>query len=751
MSHGRVGMGAVTRRNVWGRVKAMIYIASAALFILAPGYGLAYERDPYLHNTLIGTISFQQLKYKTMSESNRSTSVNKDFIQVYSLTMRGKIFSRRLLIYDLGVRLDKVSGSAASNDRISRHKQTGTDYSFSTTALPLSAIPLTLSASHTKSNDVGYVNYGQLTRTYGLNWNVKMRGLPQMRLSLQQSSASGTRTNSLTRTYMFTARKKAGITDNNVALRKYTHVNNGTGENNSTASINYGNRTRFSRKTEMTATALKDTATSTVGGNDNAASVDMNLYSSPGDDFSQNHSYTYNSTKSKDKNELTLYAGDIDYSITDRLGAALSLSTVSNSITSMGSNLRNENVTSANRLRYMLTRRLAWVTSFTYSSAESNAPDSQINLRNHSRETVATGLSYRRQFKPFTLATSYKIGYTEEKVGTDRKAKGYQRKRGLTQGASLGLGRVRVWDYALVNASAQYTKTQNLAQDLINDTFLYHMSIMNAAGAGARYARAKASYTKRTTDAWNAKFNTRAESYGLSLKSTYFKRTKLMLNADKKSTTNGLTGTLRTEKMSAVMGHKRSSFLGETEFDAEADRSKTNDQANAKTVSIDRQKMKLKQTLSYFKATVFTLNVNRVGMNNGETKGERSRSVSAALRHSRVLFSGRLNANYSYMLNRTLYAAALERYSTRTLSLEYTKALFESVLWEGAFLRSRTKGEILYGTIPDVTEVKTALYYQFREWLFGTEISNRVSRTKHDRYTDKRVMFTISRQFVRVW
>lgn len=747
MFPGRIAIGGITGWSIPG-IKLML----AALLILwavamMPAASLAIEKDYYQFTTLTGTIGFEYSKDRI--RSGKQTSSAKMFRQIYTLSLQGKIFSRRLVVYHIGMRMNRDSVNTATNFRTSQYKIRTTNYTFSTTILPRSAIPLTLLGSHETTGSTGSTDRTMTTNMYGLNWRIKLRRLPEMGLSVSRVRSVGTRVDNSNSRYKLDLKAKVGITENRILFSHENRANNYVKSKSTNTVFAYHNHTNFSKRTKLLADAIRSANSYRPGNSISDNSVNVILNSAPGPDFSQSHRYSFNSQKAAGKTEMSSYDGDVAYSITERLSTSLSLSELSFSSTAGKSKLKYNNLDTTDSLRYRLTRYLNWVGSFKYAVWQNNSPDATVNSRNHVREQFDTGLAYKRPFKGYTLSGGYRVGYLEDRVGTERGKRGYSRQRGLTQTVALGLTRVRLWNIALLNATGQYTQAKNKVRNVFTDTTYYHLGLSNTAGR--KYASLMARYDKKITDSWRPSLNTWSESYGASVKSKYLKGTDLSLRADRKNTFEGRLGTLRTEKIDASAGHKRISFLGNTNFKFTADRSTTSQGKKGVKSIADQQSVTLNQTLSYFKTTDISISVRRFSLTDRVVRGERSRNTDVRLNHSRKFLGGNLDLHYSISFIKRRYLNAMEKYHIQKLAGAYTKAITSNLDWQARFSKSMVKGTVLYQYLPDETELGSTFYYRLRDWLFSADYSNKVTKSKTYKSTDNRVMFTLTREFVRIW
>lgn len=760
---------------------------------MMPTASLAIEKDYYQVTTLRGTIGLLYAKDKT--KSGRQTSGTKTFQQLYTLNLQGKLLARRLIIYNVGMSASRVSVNNVRSTSKSRYQLKTTSYNYSTTILPKSAIPLNMFGSHTTSGNTGARDSATTYNMYGLNWRIKLRRLPEMNLSVNKTRSAGARVDNSNNSYKFNLKAKVGITENRFSYAKDTRAENYSKSKHTSTLLTYHNRTALSKRTKINADAAMYARSSRPGSSNNNNSVSVNLNSIPGEDFSQNHSYSFESQKATGKAETTTYDGDVAYTVTERLSTTFRLSERSFSSTAGKSERKYSIMDMVDAFKYRLTRSLSWVGSFKYGTWKNNSPDASVNSRDRVREQLDTGLAYRRRSKGYALSGAYRLGYLEERAGTDPNQKGYGRKRGLSQTAALGLTKVRPWNVVLLNASGQYAQAKNRVKDIFMETTYYHLDISNIAGR--KYAVFKAHYDKKITEAWTDTSNTRTDSYGASVTSKYFKRTTLSLSDNRVKSSSRRGGLSRADKLAASVSHRRASFLGSTNFKLTANRSTTvNEKSRAKSVS-DSQSATISQKLSYFKKTDMSLSVRRSSLNNGASSGSRSMNIGFHLNHSRRLLGGSfglrssisssssryrspnngtsngersrnidfhlsygrrllggsLNSSYSILSVSRSYLKVMEKYRTQKFAATYARAIISNISWQGRFSKSKTKGRdtIRSQTLPDETEFGSTLYCRLRDWLFSADYSNKVSKTETYKITDNRVVFTLTREFIRIW
>ncbi|MBI5886671.1 MAG: hypothetical protein HZB85_08870 [Deltaproteobacteria bacterium] len=747
MSHDMTSIdGGIGRRvsAAW-RLALVIAIVSTVLFFF-PQSAIAKYRDLYQHTTLNGSVGFVYNKGEVRSK--RYQRDDSGFRQVYSLNMRGKVKSSKYFIYDASVLHNRNAiKSRVGNSNTTINKLNTTTYRFNSTFLRRSAIPLTLRLSRNTADSSGNSRSHSVRDAYGLDWSFKFKDLPEIHTSydITRTKSSG-RASDSTQQFRLLVRKNIGVTDNSFSAQR-VNIKSPTSGNSALTSLNYSNSTYLSKNTQMNANAAKNSSSSNQI-NTSATSVDMSLYSKPSADFSQSHNYSFQSTKARTTNESTLYSGSIRFNVTERLSTSLHLNTYSHSTVIGAERQRTNRTESADSINYRLTRRLTWATTASYLADRNNAPNANRTGANRTRYQLLTGLNYRRVFEYVTTTASYRFGYLEEKSSVVGKA-ALRKKRGMTQGVSLGLSKMRLWDYALMNTSYQYSQAKNMISDSFTDTTFYAADITNTAGR--KYVRAKASYNKKIEDSWVRALNKKSEAYGINLSTRYFARSSGSVSYSRINTYAELAAKTSTSEMNASAMTQRKSFAGDTTLELEVGRSKVS-QSNADNLSgTALERLNVKHEFSVLKKTVFGFSMRRFASSRNKRVLRRNNKTELDLSHKRRIFGGSFSADYSLLVIKNIYFAQQENYKTHKIESHYSRSIGNKLSGALSVSKSKSTGTFLYSQLPDETEVGATVYYTLRSWLLSLEYSNKTSKYTYDTIKSNRLMLSLSRQFVREW
>lgn len=799
MFQGMTSIDGGYRGLVFGIRRFVLAFAVVSAFLLFfPQQGLAKYRDPYEFTTLTGGVRLIYTKGRNSNKGMISETKNSynGFRQIYSLSMRGKFISRRLVVYNFGVVHTKNvvknirDSTATGTSTASTDKNNITEYHFSTTLIPKSAIPLTLHTRRITDKKEGTSQSSSVTKAYGLNWSFNFMTLPKAHLSYDNSKTTATQGDSSMKQYRARVSKDIGVTTNTFNAVK---TNNGASSGGKTSAasatnLGYENKTSFSKRTDMTANVAKNITTNTANTGFDGTFVNMRLYSTPGPDFTQRHLYYYSLTKGKSALENSSYAGSIRYRLTDRLSTALSLTNNTHMQDDAAKKLRSSNMTTTGNTRYMLTRRLTWRVDGSYAHGRSNAANADTTGANWAKYRLATGLGYKRIFKLFTLGMSGDTGYVAENVGA-KGSKTYKERRGATYALSLSLSRIRLWNYAMMNTLYQYSQSKESLSKSFNNVRLYNASIMNIAGR--KYALVSANYSRKSQDSWSVAYYERKESYGGSVGTSdrYFNKSEAELTVNWDKVYTAATGNMLSNRTTAKAGTRRSTSLGETTVGVDLARSKSSDVEGKSTTSSSVYSLTLAQQLAFIRQTGLGLNIRRFRNSTNNELLEFNDETTLEINHNRPVLGGAFSADYSYRIAKRRYLSDYEAHNTHLLKSRFSRALlggdfsanYSFNTTTGTYLKkqeqytiheaettfskpisrnlslelyalmSRANGTFAYIEAPSVTELKSTLHYAFRSWMFSAQYSDRVAKYMREKITDNRIMFSLGRGFVRMW
>lgn len=779
---------------------APLFAIVTAMLVFLPQQGLALESDPYQNSNLHGGVNFiytngkNTTTDKTSGASNDTQDNYNGFRQIYNLDMMGKLLSRRLIIYDAGVSYTKDAVRSVYSESASRGKKTTslrknniTDYHFSTTIIPKSAIPLMLYGSHITEDNIEIKKTRNTTRTYGLDWNFRLKTLPEVHIAHDNAKTTGVSGNSSSQRSNVSVKKDIGITKNSASLSKASSRASYGYERSSTA-IGFTNATRFSKRTQMDANLAKNSIASSKTAEFGATALDMHLISTPGTDFSQRHSYVYRLIRGESASENSMYSGYLMYRLTDRLSTVMSLRSRSDVSRNPSGQLRTNSMDMSDTIRYRLTRRLIWRVDGVYAHERSDAPNADARGLNWTRYKLTTGLDYKRIFKPFSVAMSGKGGYVVENTGA-KTSKTYKKRRGLTYGASMGLSRINLFKYAVLHTSYGFTQAKDELRNTMTDIRTYGAGISNIIAK--KYVSAKANYANLTINSWFFARDQRKETYDGQIKTNarYFKNSTATLTAKRVKAYAWEAGKTISDNMTAVGKTKRESSLGETTADINLSRNKYSVLESNSIVSSSLYTLHVAQKLLFFDATRLGLNIKRFRNSTNSELAEVSNDVTVDMDHRRSLIGGQFTANYSFTMTKRQYMAEQddakihlfaskfkkdiygvnstasysfnaksgtfreleEKYTVHAAEIALNKQFSRNLSVELFGSLSRASGTFAYVEVPSVTEFRSTIRYMLRRWTISAEYSDKVSDYVQQTITDNRFMLSLSRDILRVW
>jgi len=534
---------------IFGR-KILTALALASIAWLLPTQGFCYEGDPYAYKSLVGRLQFEFEREAEDRGSTQTTSYR--FEQKYALDFRGYILNRRLLIYDAGYNYtnnDYSATNTSSNTGIS-------NYYLRTTALPLSAIPLTLYTDRRTSRTTSGASETTSTDTkYGLRWYLYFRTLPKTTLAAERDNLELSDGSTYTTdTYRVDMEKVVGPTENYFS---YNLVNTDTTSKvYSRYAINFTNTTKVSRTTNFYLGATRSEGTSSIDPTIALTGLSLRLRSTPSKDFAQTHSYNfYQNESGNDTQTGSNYSGDMRYEFSKRLQAYFALNVYNIKSETETTNSESNSYSTAVNVYYALSNTTSLRQLVSYSSSETNSSDMATNLTDIDTFRTLTSVDYRKRLNWSDLSASAGLGYTDEQSGTERAG------QAIEQNYSLSLSNIDLNKYVLANTSANYSTRTTISGNDINHTrYLYTLSFYNKVWKN--YVDTSAVHTRSATKTYLSDFETRKETYQLRAKSTYFKNTQFSASANHNRTFEELTGHGRSTSLSFSASHNRRLFKG---------------------------------------------------------------------------------------------------------------------------------------------------------------------------------------------
>ncbi len=515
---------------------------------------MSFEVDPYEFKSLVGIVYFEFEKHSI--EQNKSKQDSNRFQQTYSLDLKGNAFSRKLLIYDAGIKWTKNTYSTENSNVDSKNLF----YYLRTTALPKSSIPLTLFASRLDSSSQSDTSKtGSRTNSYGANWFLKFRTLPYIALFAQRDENKSSGVNTHIDTYRVQAKKNIGPTINEVNYSR-TVSDSTAGPGTKQDVISFNNVTNISRSTQFSLGSTQSNSKTEDGPRTKLEGLSLSLSSRPSIDFSQTHYYTmYSVNTDGEKQKGGSYSGDMNYRLSDRLTSnlGLSINSTENNTPTSTSKSDGENVNLS--LYYSLTKTLSLAESVSYYQLKTNTSDASALPSLSDRKTFRelTSIRYSRQFNWARLFASYGMGYVEEKI---HDKTGDQGGKGLDYQATLSLKDINVNPYVGFDTSLAYNDTQSFSGKVSSITKTYTLEAYNRQWK--KYVNLTGRYYKYSQDSYLALYDQRTESLQFLANSTYLKNTRVDLAAERVHSFTEISGFSQSSTESFGIAHTRQLLRG---------------------------------------------------------------------------------------------------------------------------------------------------------------------------------------------
>ncbi|MBI5641956.1 MAG: hypothetical protein HY954_00620 [Deltaproteobacteria bacterium] len=529
------------------RNKRLLWAAVFLAGCFAPKVAYAVEEDPYIYKSLVGRVYFEFEKAST--EQNGVSSDSSRFQQTYSLDLKGNIVSRRLVIYDAGFAFTDNNYTSTSSDINTDTK----DYYLRTTILPKSGIPLTLYGTHAESSTSSSDSITTKT-TYGLNWFLKLRTLPQTSIYAERALTESSSVESETGNYKVIMKKALGPTQNELTST-YSTSDSSDGTNSSQNTINYSNTTKVSRSTQLYLGATRsnsesdDTDTSLEG-------LTLTLNSKPSTDFTQNHHYTFYRTKIDSDTQIGKnYSADMLYRLNDRAdaNAGLNLSTADNESSSSSSETAT---TGANAgVNYRVTSNLSTSGAVSYSDYKTNSTDSSTTTGDRKTFRVTSRATYNKTLSWALLGAGYSLGYVEDKAQDLPAGKGLEQ---TVNGSLSNIDVNRFVGFAVAYSRGE-VKTFS-GENIDTTTKTYSASAFNKELK--KYILMNASYQKYSLDSYLDSTDSKTETYRLDATSTYFKNVSLQSYAERSNTFTTQSGFGQSDSAGVSASHGRAVLKG---------------------------------------------------------------------------------------------------------------------------------------------------------------------------------------------
>lgn len=541
------------------RIKREWWVIAVIFFTLfLPSVGYSLERDPYLRRNLIGSITFEYERYRS-ENSNGTKSEANTFHQLYTLDVKGNMFSRAIMIYDLGVSWD----SSYFTTDASNFTTSSLTYYGRTTLLPLSRIPFTVYANRKENKLSGTTDSETNTTTYGFSWLIDFLALPTTRMSLERRTVDGNTQNLKQLFGTLNLKKEVGPSETEVDY-KYINTVNSESTDPETAeitdhTINARSSVDLSRSTSFGAALTYNTELHPLDEDENEKliGISLGLDSRPGSDFAQNHNYSFYKTERgvDDGSRGHTYSGSMNYDISSRLTTSLSLAASDVKNESDPTDFKSKTLATHARLMYRITENLRFTETVSYINVETNAEDDTgINVGKRKTLRVLSSLDYNRKLDWATANAGYSIGYTEDEAEEGSGT-------GIEQQVNGGLYGIDVNPMVVFSLYGNYYYLESLSGPIWERRHSYNAEAYNKVGR--EYAEVTAKYSKESEGGWLEEITNRnVEKYGISAKSNYFENTTFGASAYQTNTTKELLGTSQVTLLNASASHRRTLLGG---------------------------------------------------------------------------------------------------------------------------------------------------------------------------------------------
>ncbi len=659
-------------------------VAAVAAGLFAPQRGHAVEEDPYIYKSLVGRVYFEFEESAT--EQNGISSDSARFQQTYSLDFKGNFISRRLLIYDAGAALTNNDYSSDSSDIATRT----IDYYLRTTILPKSGIPLTLYGQRTEDQTS---SSDRAKTTYGLNWFLKLRTLPQTSIYAERTLSESDSVDTETGNYKVALKKEIGPTEND-AVMSFATSDSTDGTSSSATTFNANNLTRVSKSTQIYAGATLSRSASDESEADTDTSLEgmsLLLNSKPSQDFNQNHRYVYYRNKTDGDEQIgTDYSGDMGYRLTQRTDASLAVSLGTSESNSSSSMSETESLGVNGGMNFRITDNLMASESVSYSDFKSNsnavssstadtttdttdttdtadgtdtATDTSATTGDRTTLRATSRLSYSKIFPRAVLGAGWSIGYIED------KAEGFRTGQGLEHSVNASLGNIDVNRHVGFGVGFSQSDTYTLAgEDIFSHSKNYNANAFNKTWK--QYVTMNATYAKSIYDSYIEVTGSRSETYRLDATSAYFKNFTLQGFAEHSSTFSAVSGFGQTDTAGASVGHNR------------------------------------------------------------------------------PLFKGTLDLSLYYALIDSEYEGGSDTIKDLQFLTRYVKKFYNNLNWQATFRVTQKKSS---ESDKDETSFTNSLTYPLRAWLIGLEQMNSYTVEDTNETKEVSILFRATRVFVRIW
>ncbi|MBI5345248.1 MAG: hypothetical protein HZB83_07955 [Deltaproteobacteria bacterium] len=685
------------------RIKSLWWTALIfALCLIKPATGLCLERDRYARRMLVGSLylEFEAGKSKTGILERDRTRFNK----VLTLDFRSWILSRRLMVYDAGIRLEDTDFSSTSGNN---GKTQRLSYYLNTTLLPKSRIPLVLHAKRTERSSSA-TGEDSTSTDYGLRWLGRFRVLPVTTIRADKTSNVGTGIDTSSTIYELDMKKKLGSSDSEFVYNNKADNNRLSDTAYNASSINFTNRTELSRDSLFYIGFTRSDVSASNAPDSAFTGASASFTSHPSADFSQNHSYTSYSSKTSDSTQTGIfYSGSLNYKISQRLTTSLAMAFNNSETVTPSLKARTEGLSTSGFMAYAVMPNLTLTETLTYTDYKATSSDpSTPNLTDRTHLTLLTTAAYAKKFAWTDMSSAYGLGYTEDHTDKDLGGKG------VVQTISASLANINFNRYAVFNAGFGDSQTKNLVGNLDDRLTTYKLDALNKVWK--EYAVMSANYSRTNHSSWIEATEYTSESYGARATSNYIQNTPISAYYTRAAVSNKITGD--TETITSGLDVKSS------------------------------------QTRKYYG---FTIDAGiSFGASTHSASGSSSSNMKyASVGYSRPLLGGSLSAKWRGEIREASHNESQATTVMNAYTGAYSRPILKRMTWIANVSRTTStidssSGGPTSSSSTTQTTVTNSVAWAFRAWVFSAE--HRYLSTKLDtaaEAVETTVIFRVLRTF----
>ncbi len=407
------------------------------MLLCMPERASALQVDPYTHYTLGGGVVFEYERRKVDSgDYQESSSI---FTQHYVLNLTGYIWDPRFLIFDTFFSYEDMD-AANDNGRTTKSSYTSSYYGFDSTLMRRSRLPVSFFASRNETNGVvGSRLSNRVQDAYGfrLNWRFRFRRLPDVRLDytnewkvskniVAEETDEDTHHSSLVVNFneKFILWRSVNEANYEILRRREDDSLKDTVTGRDAHVVTVKSNVKYSSATELDlgASWYKQSLLGTAVSDQEGKGISLGLVSKALETFRQDHSYFYADAKisTDDVDDAAMtnqgYRGRLDYTPQRWLRLSQSLSLSQSDRESQSASSDRNQFTSNTSLTYLITEHLSTSEAVNHRRSENNTGDLVSGIKEQQRTEYTSSLDYNRQLFKASFATGYSVGYFEESV-----------------------------------------------------------------------------------------------------------------------------------------------------------------------------------------------------------------------------------------------------------------------------------------------------------------------------------------------